>query len=131
MKISAGVIALVDDDPFILRALEHALLVYQYRVQLFTSAEQYLEEANAAEISCVVIDIDLGRGLSGLDLADRISQSLHAPPIVFMTGSDDPSLRAQALGMGCIDVLQKPFLTSMLVSAIMRLEDRRSCLRPA
>ena len=122
MNISAGVVALVDDDPFVLRSLERALLSFGYRVRTFSSAEQYLAEADASEVSCVVVDVDLGPGLSGLDLAGEISRSVHPTPIVFMTASNDLTLCERAMEIGCVEYLHKPFLTSMLVGAIMKLE---------
>lgn len=122
MPIPAGVVALVDDDPFVLRALERALVAYGYRVKVFSSAEIYLEEANADEISCAVIDIQLGRGRSGLDLGKEISRSMHATPIVFMTASHDMALRERARDIGCVEFLEKPFLTSALIAAIVKLE---------
>jgi len=123
MRIPPRAVALVDDDPLLLRALERVLLACGYRVQSFTSAEQYLREVNAGEISCVVIDINLGVGrLSGLDLGDIISQSLHATPIVFMTGSDELALCERARDIGCFEFLKKPFPTSKLVATLVRLE---------
>ncbi len=47
---------------------------------------------------------------------------MHATPVVFMTGSDDPALRKRAMDIGCVEFLEKPFLTSTLVAAIMKLE---------
>ncbi len=122
VPVVAGDIALVDDDPYVLRALQRALVAYGYRVKAFSSAEQFLAESDAREIWCAVIDIELGGGRSGLDLGDDISRSMHATPVVFMTGSDDPALRKRAMDIGCVEFLEKPFLTSRLVAAIMKLE---------
>ena len=122
MPILAGAVALVDDDASILCALQRSLAMYGYRVKVFASAEQYLEEADASEISCAVIDIDLGSGLSGLDLGKEISSSGHATPIVFMSGSLDRRVCERAMAIGCIEFLGKPFLTSRLVAAIMKLD---------
>ena len=124
MLIPAGVVALVDDDVYVLQALERALVSYQYRVRTYTSAEEYLAHANAGEILCTVIDIQLGGGLSGLDLGEMISESIHPTPVVFMTGSDDSALHARALDIGCAAFLHKPFLTSMLIGTIMTIEGR-------
>jgi FixJ family two-component response regulator len=122
MPVVAGVVALVDDDPFVLRALQRALVAYGYRVKTFSSPEQFLAESDARETSCAVIDIQLGCGRSGLDLGDDISRSMHATPIVFMTASNDPALRERAMKIGCVEFLEKPFLTSRLIAAIMKLE---------
>jgi FixJ family two-component response regulator len=123
MRIPPQAVAIVDDDRFVLRALERVLLACGYRVQSFTSAEQYLREVNAGEIACVVVDINLGVGcLSGLDLGDVIAKSLHATPIVFMTGSDELALCERARDIGCFEFLKKPFLPAKLVAALTRVE---------
>ena len=124
MTLRTGAVAVVDDDPFLLRALERALLAYGYRVKTFSSAEQYLEEANGAEILCAVVDIHLHGEPMGLELGHEISRSEHATPVVFMTASDDPLLRERAMDIGCAEFLEKPFLTTRLIGVIMRLEGR-------
>jgi FixJ family two-component response regulator len=118
----AGVVALVDDDASIRRALQRSLAAYGYPVRVFVSAEQYLAEVNAGEISCAVIDIHLGGGLSGLDLGEEISSSMPATAMVFMSGSHDRGACERAESIGCIEFLEKPFLVSRLIAAIIKLE---------
>jgi FixJ family two-component response regulator len=120
MSITNGVVALVDDDASILQALRRALVAYGYRVRAFSSAEQYLAEVDAGEVSCVVIDIHLGAGLSGLDLGDEISRSMPATPIVFMTGSADLAVQRRAIDIGCVEFLEKPFRVCALTAAIAK-----------
>jgi FixJ family two-component response regulator len=121
MPILSGVVALVDDDAFVLKALQRALQSFGYRVQVFATAEQYLEEAQPEEISCVVIDVQLGRGLSGFDLAKAIL-AVRATPIMFMSAGWSDVLLERARQIGCVDLLHKPFLVSRLIEAIMRLD---------
>jgi two-component system response regulator TtrR len=122
MQLLSGIVAVVEDDIFMRRALERAIAAYGYRVKGFSSAEQYLEDVAAGEIACAIIDIDLGPGLSGLDLATVIGAGPQATPFVLMSGSCDAEMRDQAWTLGCIDFLDKPFMTSQVVAAIMSLE---------
>jgi FixJ family two-component response regulator len=102
--------------------LERCLSAHGYRVQAFASAEQYLAEVDASDIACAVIDVELGAGLSGLDLGMAIS-SAHATPIVFMTGSRDTEYSRRARDIGCIEFLLKPFDVSRLIAAITRADE--------
>ena len=120
------VVAIVDDNACTLKAFARLLSVCGYRVQLFESAEQYLESAHASKASCAVIDIDLGCGMSGLDLAKKISSSGRAIPIIFMTGGQDPAIRQQAMDVGCVAFLEKPFAGDQLLDAIVKSEGSRS-----
>ena len=126
MPIFTGVVAIVDDDPFMLRALERTLVAYAYRVKAFASAEEYLEQVDAGQVVCAVLDVHLGSGISGLDLGEKIRSAGHAMPIVFMSGTEDPTIRARAARIGCLDFLEKPFPTSRLVEVIMGLDSNRS-----
>jgi len=122
MPILSGVVALVDDDAFILKALQRSLRAFGYRAEIFASAEQYLGQSDPDEISCAVIDVQLGDGLSGLDLAAAI-RAARPMPIVFMSGGWNERLLARARELGCVDILHKPFLASRLIEAIMRLDE--------
>jgi FixJ family two-component response regulator len=120
MSIPPDVVAVVDDDVFVLGGLGRVLSSYGYRVYMFTSAERYLDTADASKASCAVIDIDLRSEMSGLDLGRAISSSGKAIPIIFMTGSADPAIRKQALDMGCVAFLEKPFPSELLITAILQ-----------
>jgi len=122
MTIFTGVVALVDDDGSLLRSLERVLMGYAYRVKIFSSAEQYLEGVEVGEVSCAVLDVQLGAGQSGLDLGAQIAQGRPATPIVFMSGTDDPAVRERAAEIGCIAFLDKPFSASRLVEIVMSLD---------
>jgi FixJ family two-component response regulator len=121
MPILSGVVAIVDDDAYVLKALQRALQAFGYRVKVFATAEKYFEEAQQDEISCVVIDVNLGRGFSGLDLAEAILAA-RPTPIMFMSAAWNELLLDRARRIGCVDLLHKPFLVSRLIEAIMRLD---------
>jgi FixJ family two-component response regulator len=126
LPLGSGVVAIVDDDPSSRKSLERSLVVSGYRVQCYASAEQFMLEANAMEISCVVLDIDLGPGLTGLELGRIMSRSFHAPAIVFMTGSLNPMVKAEALEIGCVDFLPKPVDIGRLIDALTKCEAANS-----
>lgn len=69
------------------------------------------------EATCLIIDINLGGG-SGLDLARRLAELGLPAPIIFMTGGQDDTIRAQCLDFGCVAFLLKPFTEGRLVEAI-------------
>jgi len=112
------VIAIVDDDIAARRAVARLLASRQYHAKQFASAEQYWTSAESSDAVCVLIDIDLGEGISGLELARAIKATQNAPPIIFMSGSANPAVRVQAFEIGCIAYLEKPCLTEELLAAI-------------
>jgi FixJ family two-component response regulator len=122
------VVAVVDDDPSLGRALARLLTVLGYHVELFGSGEALMSAIASLEPTCLVIDINLGDG-SGLDLARRLADFGLAFPIIFMTGGgQDDMIRTQCLDLGCVAFLLKPFSEELLVEAIA--EATRGTTRP-
>ena len=110
-------IVIVEDDTGMSKAIERLLRAAGFQSVSFTSAEELLQTKTADAAACLVLDIHLP-GLSGLELARLLIGSGHAKPVIFITGQDEPSLRDEALRLGCIDCLRKPFDGSALLKAI-------------
>jgi FixJ family two-component response regulator len=113
-------IAVVDDDPSMRKALERMLAHEGYAVATFASAEAYTA-GRAAEcgVDCVVLDVRMP-GVTGLDLQRRLNESSHPAPIVMITGHGSAAIRDQALANGAVEVLDKPFSDETLLVAIRR-----------
>jgi FixJ family two-component response regulator len=111
------VVAVVDDDPSLRKALGRLLTTLGYRAELFASGEALMKACSSLEATCLIIDINLGDG-SGLDLARRLADFGLAVPIIFMTGGQGDMILTQALDLGCGSVLLKPFTEERLVEAI-------------
>jgi FixJ family two-component response regulator len=110
-------IAVVEDDPSMLKGLHRLLSAHGFRVQRFTSAESFLKSAASCEATCLVVDIHLG-GISGIDLKRRLASSGSNLPVIFMTAVDNEATRQDALDAGCVAYLRKPFLAKLLIDAI-------------
>jgi FixJ family two-component response regulator len=119
MAADGQTIAVVDDDPSVRKALARLLSVFGYRVELFASAEEFLDAARASKAMCLLVDIKLG-AMSGLDLARKLSLEGFEFPIVFMTGSAKNVVRLQCLDFGCVAFLEKPILEARLMDALAK-----------
>ena len=114
-------IAVVDDDPTLLKALGRLLVESGYRVELFASFADALRHMPASKAKCVLIDCQLGQR-SGIELAQQLTALGLLPPVIFMTASDDDKLREQAIAVGCIDFLRKPFFVDQLLKALSKIQ---------
>jgi FixJ family two-component response regulator len=110
-------IGIVDDDPVLRTALAHLLSARGYQVEVFASAEAFLNAAPTSKAQCLLSDIELG-DISGLELGRQLVANGFDFPIVFMTGSEDHRIRRQAIEFGCVAYLLKPFLSDQLLEAI-------------
>jgi len=108
-------VAIVDDDPSVLKAAASLLDAHGFATRSFSSAEEFLGARN--HIDCLLLDIHL-TGLSGIELRQQLKSSRPALPVIFMTAIDDDVVRQQALLTGCITFLRKPFPGQQLIDAI-------------
>lgn len=121
---SGHVVAVVDDDPGILRSLEYLLESADYRVRLFASGAELMNDACLAEIDCLVSDIDMP-GMDGFELLRQIHTARPGLPVVLITGYPETIKRLPAQDDSKLRVFTKPFHGPELLAAIS------TALRPA
>jgi FixJ family two-component response regulator len=119
MSMLHKLIAIVDDDPSMLRGVERLLTAHGFDTEVFSSAEAYLDRRAGREPACLVLDIQLG-GMSGIELRRRLTALGCGIPVVFMTAFDDEATHKDAIDAGCIAYLHKPFLGHILIGALER-----------
>ncbi len=100
----AGRIAVIDDDPGVLDSLRFLLEVAGHDVSGYRSAAAFLADGSPAA-DCLIVDQHMPQ-MTGLELVAR----LPAPrlPILLITGSCSPPIRARAAELGIALVLEKP-----------------------
>ena len=111
------VVAIVEDDPGMLKGLQRLLTAHGFVTEAYTSAEGFLERGAASKANCLVLDINLG-GISGIDLRRRLAAAGSRLPVIFMTSSDSEVVQTEAIAAGCIAYLRKPFPARQLIDAI-------------
>jgi FixJ family two-component response regulator len=121
-ELSPGVVAVVDDDDGMRRALQRVLETAGFTVETFGSAEALLATGAASRARCIVLDVHLP-GMSGFALQTRLESMGTRIPVVFITGLDSASSRRQAAAAAS-DYLVKPFLPEALVAAVDRMLQR-------
>jgi FixJ family two-component response regulator len=124
MKANSGsTIAVVDDDASLRRAVRNLLTSVGFQVQVFASAEAFLQSGRLGETDVLVLDLRLG-GMSGADLVEHLTVSGTGIPVVMLTAHGDEDVRRRCLSAGAVAFLTKPFQTDALLTAV------RSALGP-
>ncbi|HTG84227.1 MAG TPA: response regulator, partial [Gemmatimonadales bacterium] len=100
-------IAVVDDDEEVRRALGRLLRSAGFAVLPFETAEQFLAN-DPGHTDCLVADVCLP-GMSGTDLEDHLARSEPSLPVVLITALDDAGTTERLKRSRAITVLQKPF----------------------
>ncbi len=123
-----AVVFVVDDDASTRQALARLFYSVQLQVEVFPSAQEFLQSARPQVPSCLVLDVRLP-GLSGLDFQAELTKADVQIPIVFITGHGDIPMSVQAMKAGAVDFLTKPFrdqaLLDAVAAAIQRDQKRR------
>ncbi|MFB6416032.1 MULTISPECIES: response regulator FixJ [Bradyrhizobium] len=120
-----GHVYVIDDDAAMRDSLNFLLDSAGFGVTLFDSAIAFLNALPGLGFGCVVSDVRMP-GLDGIELLKRMKAQQSAFPILIMTGHGDVPLAVEAMKLGAVDFLEKPFeddrLTAMIESAIRQAE---------
>ena len=111
-------LAIIDDDPEILKLLEQYLTKNGFDVEAFTDGESFLKE-DESKFSLIVLDIGLP-GMDGLEVCKRVRQNSNIPIIMLTAASDDLD-RILGLELGSDDYMGKPFNPRELLARIKAL----------
>jgi FixJ family two-component response regulator len=116
---SEPLVGIVDDDPSVRKGLARLVKAAGYRVEVFTSARDFLERQQAEELCCLLLDVRMP-GLTGLELQEALAIAGRQMSIVFVSGHGDVVGSVKAMKGGAVDFLTKPVDARELLSAIDR-----------
>jgi two-component system response regulator FixJ len=107
----------IDDDEALRDSLTFLLRTARLDVQSYPSAAAFLEALPEANLSCVITDVRMP-GLSGIDLLRRLRERKISVPVIVITGHGDIPLAVEAMKIGAIDFLEKPFDDEVLIASV-------------
>jgi len=111
-------LAIIDDDPEILKLLNQYLTKNGFEVDAFVDGESFLKQ-DLSKFSLIVLDIGLP-GIDGLEVCKRVRQNSNIPIIMLTAASDDLD-RILGLELGSDDYMGKPFNPRELLARIKAL----------
>ena len=111
-------LAIIDDDPEILKLLDQYLTKNSFEVDAFTDGESFLKEGEN-KYSLIILDIGLP-GIDGLEVCKRVRQNSNIPIIMLTAASDDLD-RILGLELGSDDYMGKPLNPRELLARIKAL----------
>lgn len=115
--MSSQLVAVVDDDASVRRALTRLLQSADIRVLTYASATEFLDTGLSSAPDCAILDIHLG-GMSGLELLSRLRELGNNLPVLIITAHDDAQTRESAARGGCAAYLRKPLDARVLLEEV-------------
>ena len=119
MMASTAIVFVIDDDASVRKSLKRLLDAARYKVELFTSASEFLARSAHDGPSCVVVDVRMPE-LNGIDFQKALIEGGREEQLVFITGHGDVPMCAKAMKAGAVDFLPKPFKPKQLLESVER-----------
>lgn len=110
-------IAIIDDDESMRRALVALIRSAGYQARDFVSAEAFLASGAIASFSCIITDIQMP-GMSGIELKQHLVAIACSVPVIMITARHDPDLEGKAFASGAVCFLRKPFEADVLIPCV-------------
>ena len=107
----------VDDEEPMRNALRRLFVSSGFAVQIYPSADAFLESYRRDGASCVVLDLHMP-GMNGLQLQEELHRRGITIPIIFLTGAGSVTHAVSAMRAGAVDFLEKPFSNEELVERV-------------
>jgi FixJ family two-component response regulator len=121
-------IFVVDDDAAVGRAIQSAGKLLGHPVRTFASAQEFLAAYSSEQPGCLVLDIRMP-GMTGLELQRELLDKSILIPIVMISGHADVRIAVEAMTLGAITLLEKPFRLDELLSHVRKALEKDAAAR--
>jgi two-component system, LuxR family, response regulator FixJ len=119
------VVHLIDDDAAVRDAVGLLLRTEGFKVSTYESALTFLKTASNQTEGCVVTDVRMPE-MTGMALIAKMKEERVSLPVVVLTAHADVPLAVEAMKLGAVDLLEKPFEDEALLAAVSMALQRRS-----
>ena len=111
---------MVDDEPAVRTALERALRLEGYEVELAADGSEALHRLAVSSPDAIVLDV-LMPEVDGLEVCRRLRAAEDRTPVLMLTARDAVEDRVAGLDAGADDYLVKPFALEELFARLRAL----------
>jgi FixJ family two-component response regulator len=127
---SVSAVFIVDEDPVHRESVRNLMTSIKLHVVEFSSGVDFLEYYDRSQPGCLILDLRMA-DMSGLDLLRKLAADNDHLPSIVLSAFADVRTTVEAMKLGAIDVLEKPFQPQeLLEDTLLALnEDRKRCDR--
>ncbi|WP_299364831.1 sigma-54 dependent transcriptional regulator [uncultured Paracoccus sp.] len=117
-------VAIVDDEPDMRDSISQWLGLSGYRTEVFASAEEALKTIGADWPGIVVSDIRMP-GMDGMAFLKRLMGLDSGLPVIMITGHGDVPMAVEAMRLGAMDFMEKPFNPDRMTELVKKAAQAR------
>jgi two-component system response regulator FixJ len=123
MPSERPIVHVIDDDEAVRDVLAFQLGSAGIEVRTYESAAGFLKIVPTVQAGCIITDVRMP-DLSGIDLLRRLRELQVAVPVIVITAHGDIPLAVEAMRIGAVDFLEKPFADEVLLASVRSALDR-------
>jgi CheY-like chemotaxis protein len=117
MPTAQPVVAILDDEPEMRKALRRLLTSRGFRVEEYACGEDTLAALSSHPLDCLLLDLHMP-GINGFDVLETLRSRQSPVPVIVITAHDEPGTEARARALGARAYLKKPVDRDTLLAAI-------------
>jgi len=122
-----GRILIVDDEEIVLRSCQRILRDDDYQIDVARDGLEALGLVNENDYDVLILDIKMPK-MDGIEVLRRVKEARPDIDVVMITGLHDIGTAVQAMKLGALDYLPKPFEPEDLQMLVAKAFDRRATL---
>jgi FixJ family two-component response regulator len=111
------VIAVIDDEEAVRKALRRLLRSAGLSVVTFSGGREFLASLASARPDCAVLDLHMP-DVTGFDVLERLTEMKAGVPVIVVTGQDSPDAEARVMRSGAAAYVRKPVDDRVLLDTI-------------
>jgi len=119
MGTAEQIVFVIDDEESVRESIAALVEIRGLPVETFATAEDFLQRYNSNIPGCVVTDLRIERGMSGIELQEVLSSTGFQIPVVVISAYASVSNAVQAMNNGAVTLLEKNCTTDELWAAIV------------
>ena len=112
-----AIIYVIDDDDAVRQSLEFLLSTAGFKARGFDSARAFFDVLTDIDSGCIITDVRMPE-ITGIDLLKKVKDVKPGLPVIVITGHGDVALAVEAMKIGAVDFLEKPFDDDGLITAV-------------
>jgi len=108
---------IIDDDDALRDSLSFLLSSVGIKTKSYETATGYSNDPERGACGCILTDVRMP-GMSGIDLLRKLKSDGITVPVIVMTGHGDVPLAVEAMKLGALDFVEKPFNDDALIASV-------------
>jgi DNA-binding NtrC family response regulator len=125
--MAKGKILVVDDELVICKSVQRILSPEGYEVETALSGQEALEKLGQESFDLVITDLKMP-GMDGMELLAKIRERDPEMIIIMITGYSTVQTAVQAMKMGALDYIPKPFTPEELIVVVEKALDKKKLI---